>query len=45
MKAEAEAVLATLSRVSPAYTLYEWIKGHGAAGIERAQRDRDAYED
>jgi transcriptional regulator with XRE-family HTH domain len=45
MKADAESVLATLSRTSPAYTLYEWIRDHGAAGIERSRRDREAYEE
>ncbi len=45
MKADAEAVLVTLSRVSPAYALYEWIKEHAEAGIVRAHRDREAYEE
>jgi hypothetical protein len=44
MKKDAEAVLATLSRVSPAYTLYEWLKEHAASGIERARLDREALE-
>jgi transcriptional regulator with XRE-family HTH domain len=45
LKNDAEATLAALSRISPAYTLYEWIKEHAASNIERAHRDREAYED
>jgi len=42
MKKNAEAVLASLSRVSPAYTLYEWLKDHAESGIARARFDREA---
>jgi transcriptional regulator with XRE-family HTH domain len=45
MKKDAEAVLVTLSRVSPAYTLYEWLKEYAASGIERARLDREALEE
>jgi transcriptional regulator with XRE-family HTH domain len=45
MKKNAETVLRSVSRFSPAYELYEGIKHHAEWGIERARRDREAFED
>ena len=45
MKSQAENALRSLSRFSPAYELYEGLKGHADWGIERSRRDREAFED
>jgi transcriptional regulator with XRE-family HTH domain len=45
MKANAEVVLGSLSRFSPAYALYEELKRHAELGIKRARLDREAFED
>ena len=45
IKSQAENALRSLSRFSPAYELYEGLKGHADWGIERARLDREAFEE
>jgi hypothetical protein len=45
MKENAETVLRSLSRLSPAYPLYDDIKRQAEWGIKRARLDREAFED
>jgi hypothetical protein len=45
MKANAENVLRSLSRFSPAYELYDQIRRHADWNIERARLDREALEE
>ncbi len=43
--AECEKILATLSKFSPAYELYDWLLKNAEAEIKRALRDREEFED
>jgi hypothetical protein len=43
VKANAEAVLRTLSRMSPAADLYSVIKADAEHGIEHARRERETF--
>ena len=45
MKADAEAVLKTLSRFSPAYELYDAIAKSADVEIKRQLREKEAFED
>ena len=45
MKADAEAVLKTLSRFSPAYELYDAIAKSADVEIKRQSREKEAFED
>ena len=45
MKANAETVLRSLSRFSPAYPLYDDIKRHAEWNINQAHLDREAFEE
>ena len=44
-KEQSEAVLATLSKVDPAYGLYEDIKKHAEHGIERSLAEGRAMDE
>lgn len=43
--ARATEVLAGLSRISAAWTLYDWIRGHAQGNIERARREGEMMDD
>jgi hypothetical protein len=45
MKENAERVLRSLSRFSPAFPLYDDLKTHAQGNIDRAKRDREAFEE
>ncbi|MEA2877872.1 MAG: hypothetical protein QOF14_3068 [Hyphomicrobiales bacterium] len=44
-KAEAEKILETLSKFSPAYELYDWVRKDAQREIEDSRREREAFED
>lgn len=43
--AKAEEVLARLSRASPAYELYDWIRGAAEQSIARSKADAEVFDD
>jgi hypothetical protein len=45
MKEKAEAMLKTLSRLSPAYDLYDSLRRHAEWNIQQALRSRERWED
>ena len=45
MKEKAEAMQKTLSRLSPAYNLYDSLRRHAEWNIQQALKSREQWED